>query len=150
MPDRPRRSTLLIALFACAILVGTPAAGLTLCLQADGGIEIGLGVGLGCPCDEPHGSRDEGREGDGGDPHAPCIDVALDGLRDRVDLDAPRLDAGPGTALLIALATPSGECSRPSLASPTPRPPDRFAARDAESRARTRAHATRVVTVLVI
>jgi hypothetical protein len=150
MLDRPRRSTLLIALFACAILVGTPAAGLTICLQADGGIEIGLGVGLGCPCDEPHDGRDESRDQDGGEPHAPCIDVALDGLRDRVDLDAPRLDAGPGTALLIALATPSGACRRPCPASPAPRPPDRFAARAAESRAKTRAQATRVVTVLVI
>jgi len=131
----------ILALFACAILVVVPAAGVTFCLQTDGVIELGLGVGVGCPC--PSGEDHD---------HPPCTDVDILGLRDRVAISNLDLDLDFVALVAATLATPVAELPSTAELAATAEPPDPHPSPSAMEGALARelARATRAVVVLVI
>jgi hypothetical protein len=69
----PRTRSIWLALLACVLLALVPANGVILCFTADGSVHVEFDASGTCPCPlDPDGE------------HPPCVDVVLDGTRDRL------------------------------------------------------------------
>jgi len=90
-----RRTTSWLALALSVLLALVPGQGLVLCFEASGSVAVGMGSD--CPSGEERDDAD-------GLP-APCDDLRVDGLRERLppDVAAAGLDAGDLVACSLEL-----------------------------------------------